>query len=215
MKKIMLADLMKDVVDSYLEERALRIKELLDQFNITESDAAKIVDNYSNEDTQYLIAKAMEDYDLDLGEAEMFVDDHPNESEWADYEAAAESLGVDITDLDDDDVENYMSMGGNNKGEIESSVGTIQWLYDNKAKIYAVYILTGSDNGLMYNVSPEIMSDWSNAESAGEYWNEYIRSNEEVEDSANSEEFPIGGCKPNPVDPQTVARFNTRFVAIS
>jgi hypothetical protein len=157
----------------------------------------------------------MEDYDLDLGEAEMFVDDHPNESEWADYEAAAESLGVDITDVDDDDVENYMSMGGNNKGEIESSVGTIQWLYDNKAKIYAVYILTGSDNGLMYNVSPEIMSDWSNAESAGEYWNEYIRSNEEVEDSANSEEFPIGGCKPNPVDPQTVARFNTRFVAIS
>jgi len=215
MKKILIADVMKDVVDSYLEERALRIKDLLDQFNITEDDAIKIVDNYSNEDTQYLIAKAMEDYDLDLGEAEMFVDDHPNESEWADYEAAAESLGVDITDVDDDDVENYMSMGGNNKGEIESSVGTIQWLYDNKAKIYAVYILTGSDNGLMYNVSPEIMSDWSNAESAGEYWNEYIRSNEEVEDSANSEEFPIGGCKPNPVDPQTVARFNTRFVAIS
>jgi glycosyltransferase involved in cell wall biosynthesis len=66
MKKILIADVMKDVVDSYLEERALRIKELLDQFNITKDDATKIVDNYNDPDTQYLIAKAMEESDIFL-----------------------------------------------------------------------------------------------------------------------------------------------------
>ena len=48
MKKILIADVIKDITDSYLEERALRIKELTDQFNITEDDATNIVDNYSD-----------------------------------------------------------------------------------------------------------------------------------------------------------------------
>lgn len=166
-----------------------------------------------------LINRAKADYDINDSEAERFVDNFPNQSTWADVEETAESLGVDITDVDDDDVENYMEMGGISKGELESSVGLIQWLYDNKAKAYIVYMIVSGigdqKRELMYNVSPEVMREWSKSDSMGEYWNEFIRSNEEIENDADSEDFPIGGCKPNPVEPQIVARFNTRFVAIS
>jgi hypothetical protein len=165
-----------------------------------------------------LIARAQERYNLNDSEAERFVDNFPNESTWADVEEVAESLGLDITDVEDDDVENYMEMGGVAKGELESSVGPIQWLYDNKAKVYIVYmILKSTDNprDIIYNIEPKIMKDWTNSDSMGEYWNQYIRSNKDIEESASSSDFPIGGCNDNLLDPSTVSRFNTRFVAIS
>ena len=198
MKKILIADVMKDVVDSYLEERALRIKELLDQFNITEDDATKIVDNYSNEDTQYLIAKAMEDYDLDLGEAEMFVDDHPNESTWADYESAAEAMGVDITDVDDDDVE-ALNMAGA-KGDIESSSGPIRYKYILGLGYMVHLVLNGKD--IMYqNIEPDVMSDWINSDSAGNYYLDNIRS--KVRDDQE-----LCGCNDNLCEPTDVSQMD-------
>jgi predicted transcriptional regulator len=165
-----------------------------------------------------LINRAKEAYDLNDSESERFVDNFPNESTWADVEEVAESLGLDITDVEDDDVENYMEMGGVAKGELESSVGPIQWLYDNKAKAYIVYmVLTLNDRprDIIYNIEPSIMKEWTDSESMGEYWNQYIRSNASIEESASSSDFPIGGCNDNLLDPSTVSRFNTRFVAIS
>ncbi len=164
------------------------------------------------------ILRAMEKYSLNRANAEQFVDNFPNESTWADVEATAESLGVDITDVEDDDVENYMEMGGMAKGELESSVGPIQWLYDNKAKAYIVYmVLTLNDKprDIIYNIEPSIMKEWIDSESMGEYWNNRIRSNKDIENAASSSDFPIGGCNDNLLDPSTVSRFNTRFVAIS
>jgi hypothetical protein len=164
-----------------------------------------------------LIARAAEEFDLNDSEAERFVDNFPNQSTWADAEVAAESLGVGITDVDDDDIENYMSMGGN-KGEMDSSVGPIQWIYDNKAKAYIVYmVVTTSDKprDIIYNIEPDVMKEWINSESMGEYWNDAIRSNKDIEDKASSSDFPIGGCNANILDPSVVRRFNTRFVAIS
>jgi len=165
-----------------------------------------------------LINRAKREYDLNDSEAERFVDNFPNQSTWADVEATAESLGVDIADVEDDDVENYMEMGGINKGELESSVGPIQWLYDNKAKAYIVYmVLTLNDKprDIIYNIEPSIMKEWIDSESMGEYWNNRIRSNKDIENAASSSDFPIGGCNDNLLDPSTVSRFNTRFVAIS
>ena len=107
-----------------------------------------------------LINRAKERYNLNDSEAERFVDNFPNESTWADVEETAESLGVDVTDVEDDDVENYMEMGGMNKGELESSVGPIQWLYDNKAKVYIVYMvlkLSEKPRDIIYNIEPSIM----------------------------------------------------------
>jgi predicted transcriptional regulator len=165
-----------------------------------------------------LINKAKERYNLNDSEAERFVDNFPNESTWADVEEVAESLGLDITDVEDDDVENYMEMGGIAKGELESSVGPIQWLYDNKAKAYIVYmVLTLNDRprDIIYNIEPSIMKEWTDSESMGDYWNNKIRSNQDIENAASSSDFPIGGCNDNLLDPSTVSRFNTRFVAIS
>jgi hypothetical protein len=165
-----------------------------------------------------LIQIAMEKYNLNESEATRFVDNFPNQSTWADAEATAESLAVGIEEIEDDDVENYMEMGGIAKGELESSVGPIQWLYDNKAKAYIVYmVLTLNDRprDIIYNIEPSIMKEWNDSESMGEYWNQYIRSNASIEESASSSDFPIGGCNDNLLDPSTVSRFNTRFVAIS
>ena len=165
-----------------------------------------------------LINKAKEKYNLNDSEAERFVDNFPNESTWADVEATAESLGLDITDVEDDDVENYMEMGGKAKGELESSVGPIQWLYDNKAKAYIVYMvlkLSEKPRDIIYNIEPSIMKEWTDSESMGEYWNNKIRSNQDIENAASSSDFPIGGCNDNLLDPSIVSRFNTRFVAIS
>ena len=165
-----------------------------------------------------LIQKAMDRYNINKSEATRFVDNFPNESTWADVEETAESLGVDVTDVEDDDVENYMEMGGMNKGELKSSVGPIQWLYDNKAKVYIVYMVVttmGGPRNMIYNIEPSIMKEWTDSESMGEYWNNKIRSNQDIENAASSSDFPIGGCNDNLLDPSTVSRFNTRFVAIS
>ena len=167
---------------------------------------------------QDLIEIAMELYNINRSEAERFVDNFPNQSTWADVEEVAESLGVDVTDVEDDDVENYMEMGGMNKGELDSSVGPIQWLYDNKAKAYIVYMLvtaSGKPRDVIYNIEPSVMKEWTDSESMGEYWNSQIRSNKDIENAASSSDFPIGGCNDNLLEPSTVSRFNTRFVAIS
>jgi len=156
-----------------------------------------------------LINRAKIEYDLNDSEAERFVDNYPNQSTWADVEATAESLGVDITDVEDDDVENYMEMGGNNKGELESSVGPIQWLYDNKLKAYLILMLLG-DTPVMYKLNTEQMKDWTDSESMGEYYNSYIRGNTGIEDPEHS-----CGCGPNPCEPEQVDIFTTKFDSIS
>ena len=184
----MIADLIKAVKEEYREERTLRIKELLDQFKITKEDATHIVDNYKDKNTQYLIAMAMEDYDLNLGEAEMFVDDHPNESTWADYEAAAEALGVDITDVDDDDVENLnliWDLGGSigkTYSTIESSIGKVHPWYDPILKSLMILIIFDLGNPANYPVSSDELNRITGSGSFGKYYSENIRNNEAYSD---------------------------------
>jgi hypothetical protein len=208
MQKYMVADLVKDLKQD-------QIKYLLDNYNIDRSDAEYIVDNYQDTYIQDLIAKAMDVYGLNMRNAEEFVDNYPNESAWADVEATAESLGVDIDEVDDDDVENYMAMGRVNKGDLQSSIGPIQWVYDNKLKAYLILAYLTFEVGkepkeVMYKLNPEQFRNWFNSESIGEYWNQNIRANAEIEDDEWS-----CGCNPNPCDPQNVSRFNTKFVSIS
>jgi len=159
-----------------------------------------------------LIQIAMEEYNLNESEATRFVDNFPNQSTWADVEATADSLGVDVTDIEDDDIESYMEMGGN-KGVMESSIGPIQWIYDNTEKAYIIYMVLETAKGprdIMYKLDPNMMKDWNNYDSTGEYYNKFIRGNESIEDPEHS-----CGCGPNPCEPQQVDRFNTRFVSIS
>ena len=162
-----------------------------------------------------LIAKAIKRYGLNKSEATRFVDNFPNESTWPDAEATAESLGVGIEEVEDDDVENYMEMGGN-KGEIESSIGPIQWAYDNKLKAYLIYMVLETSKGpkdIMYKLDPIMMKEWKSFAvdgSSGEYYNKFIKGNSDIEDS----EFSCG-CNPNPCEPQQVDRFKQKFSSIS
>ena len=102
---------------------------------------------------------------------------------------------------------------------MKSSAGPIQWIYDNKAKAYIVYMVVRTKNDqprdIIYNIEPDVMKEWIDSKSMGEHWNNNIRSNKDIEDKASSSDFPIGGCNDNLLDPSTVSRFNTRFVAIS
>jgi hypothetical protein len=158
-----------------------------------------------------LVLAAMEEYDLNRANAEIFVDNFPNQSTWADVEEVAESLGVDITDVEDDDVENYMDMGGA-KGEIESSSGIIQWIYDNTLKAYVVLMMI-EENALMYLIDNNMMKEWINSDSAGVYYNNNIRGNEQIESQGKSSGVPCG-CGPNPCEQGKIDQFNNRYSSI-
>ena len=189
MKKYMVADLIKAVEDEQAKERTKRIKDLIDTYGIAKTDAEYIVDNYSDYTQQDLIAKAMENYDLNLGEAEMFVDDHPNESAWADYEAAAEALGVEITDVDDDDVENLMSLwdlagsrGDKPYSTIDSSIGKVHPWYDHVLKSLMVLIIFNDGNPANYPISQSELKEITSTGSFGKYYSDKMRSNESYSD---------------------------------
>ncbi len=124
----------------------------------------------------------------------------------------AESLGAEPGDVEDDDVENYLSMGGN-KGVIESSIGPIQWVYDNTEKAYLIYMVLETakePRDIMYRVDPEIMKDWKDSRSKGEYYNQFIKGNTDIEDPNIS-----CGCGPNPCEPQQIDSFKNKFASIS
>lgn len=196
----MVADLVKDLKQD-------QIKYLLDNYNIDRSDAEYIVDNYQDTYIQDLIAKAMDVYGLNMRNAEEFVDNYPNESAWADVEETAESLGVDIDEVDDDDVENYMAMGRVNKGDLQSSIGPIQWVYDNKLKAYSVYLILQDTPVIYWGLELEQMQDWVDSESMGEYYNDNIR--DEIDDSQGC------GCKDDPCTQEEIDTFTTMYDSIS
>ena len=199
MKKYMIADLIKAVEDEQAIERIKRIKDLLDTYGIAQTDAEYIVDNYSKYTQQDLIAKAMESYNLNIGDAEMFVDDYPNESEWAELEGIAEELGIDITDVEPDDVENINS-AGSAKGTIDTSMGIVKYIYNHPLQTYSILLLVDG-NPLMYNnIEPYMMNDMINAESFGSYYNDNLRKNDSYEGC---------GCKANVCEPTDIAIFSS------
>jgi hypothetical protein len=135
-----------------------------------------------------------------------------NEADRAQREEVAWSLGVEPGDVDDDDVENYNSMGGN-KGQFDSSVGKIEWLYEHIGKAYLVLMVLETSKGpvnVMYKLSPQMMKDWKDSDSIGEYYNMIIKGNEDIEDPEIS-----CGCGPNPCEPQQIATFKEKYFSIS
>ena len=181
MKKYMIADLVKDITDSYLDQRNEDILAEMNRSDVDEPTAAYLVDNWSSE--------ADRDQVLQV----------------------AESLGLDPQDVEDDDVENYMEMGWAN-GEIESSSGIIQWIYDNKLKAYIVLMMI-EENALMYLIDNNMMKEWINSDSAGGYYNDKIRGNKQIESQGESSDVPCG-CGPNPCEQGKIDQFNSRYNSI-
>ncbi len=127
-------------------------------------------------------------------------------------EEVAESLGVEPGDVDDDDVENYLSMGGN-KGDMQSSIGPIQWIYDNTLKAYIVYLILETAKGprdIIYRLDRDMMKEWKDSSSIGEHYNNIIRGNKDIEDPSTS-----CGCGPNPCEPGQIDQFKNKYASLS
>lgn len=215
MKKYMIADLVKDLrsdsIDLYLNRWNLKKTDLKEIESLSEEYYKDSLETISLSQLEYpfIMLYLINEYHASSAEAFYLVENWNNEAEWRDVIATAEALKISIEDVQDDDVENVMSMGGKAKGELESSVGLIQWLYDNVAKAFIVYMLLGK-RPVMYKITPELMKDWNNSDSMGEYYNLYIRGNSDLEDPSIS-----CGCGPNPCEQDQVDQFKARHSLIS
>lgn len=137
------------------------------------------------------ILEAMSRYSMNRANATIFVDNFPNKSTWQDVEETAELYGVDITDVDDDMVEAYLSFneeekvylmenGGipKAKGELDSSLGKILWWFNIALGTFILTTVFKNGNTAQYPISVSELREVRNADSFGEYFNKNIRGNE-------------------------------------
>jgi hypothetical protein len=149
-----------------------------------------------------LILEAMSRYDLDRANAQIFVDNFPNSSTWADVEATAEFYGVGILAVEDDMVEAYLSfeeeeqimvmeLGGipEAKGELDSSLGKILFWFNIALGTFMLTTIFKNGNPAQYPISVSELKEIRNAESFGEYFNKNIRG-----DSLYSDKDGSCGC---------------------
>lgn len=181
----MIADLVKDLNNSYLEERALRIKDLTDQYNITEDDAIKIVDNYINYDDQENIAQIMDRYNCTVTQAMDFYDTYPNPVEWDDVDATADALDIDPLDVTPDDVEAFSEISdmGGSRGyyPIDSSIGT-GYIYYAKSYGWALLLIFADGHPANYPISKEEAMNIRYSDSLGTYYNQNMRNDDQYSD---------------------------------
>jgi hypothetical protein len=146
-----------------------------------------------------LIDKAKKRYNLNDSEAERYVDNFPNESDWPDVEATAELYGVDITDVDDDMVEAYLSfseeeivyimeLGGipEAKGEIDSSLGKVIYWFNIALGVFILTTVFDEGNPAQYPLTVSELKEIRKAESFGTYFNKNIRANPAYSDKEGS-----------------------------
>jgi hypothetical protein len=195
MKKFLVADIVKAIS----EEDAKMLVNLIRDFKVDISQAKEMLN-------------LMQQEKVNDSEAYYLTENWDSEAEYRDVMETADALNIGIEDVQDDDVESVMD-GAGSKDEAESSIGIIQWFYDNKLKAYIVYImLTDNSNpdkaptDVLYRISPEMMKEWSDSSSMGEYYNNNIRGNISLEDPNIS-----CGCGPNPCEQGQIDQFNQKF----
>jgi hypothetical protein len=149
-----------------------------------------------------IIQRAMDRFNLNESDAKIFVDNYSNESDWDQVAEAADALNVDITDITPDDVEAMNEAGAS--GDIESSSGPIRYKYILGIGYIVHLVLNGKD--IMYqNIDPQTMSDWINADSAGNYYLDNIRGNKTL----NGRPIELCGCNANVCKAADIAQINS------
>jgi hypothetical protein len=199
MKKFLVADIVKAIS----EEDAKMLVNLIRDFKVDISQAKEMLN-------------LMQQEKVNDSEAYYLTENWDSEAEYRDVMETADALNIGIEDVQDDDVESVMD-GAGSKDEAESSIGIIQWFYDNKLKAYIVYImLTDNSNpdkaptDVLYRISPDMMKEWSDSSSMGEYYNNNIRGNISLEDPNIS-----CGCGPNPCEQGQIDQFKSNFDRVS
>jgi len=146
-----------------------------------------------------LIDRASKRFSINESESEVLVDNFPNEATWPDVEATAEFYGVDITDVDDDMVEAYLSfseeeiayvmeLGGipEAKGEIDSSLGKVIYWFNIALGVFILTTVFDEGNPAQYPLTVSELKEIRKAESFGTYFNKNIRANPAYSDKEGS-----------------------------
>ena len=146
-----------------------------------------------------LIDRASKRFSINESESEILVDNFPNEATWPDVEATAELYGVDITDVDDDMVEAYLSfseeeiayvmeLGGipEAKGEIDSSLGKVIYWFNIALGVFILTTVFDEGNPAQYPLTVSELKEIRKAESFGTYFNKNIRANPAYSDKEGS-----------------------------
>jgi hypothetical protein len=134
---------------------------------------------------KFMVADLVKDT-MGLSQSEYdYLRENWDESEWQDVMAAAEALEQGIEDTTDDDVEEYLSTGG--QEEIETSMGNAFFKWDNIAKAYVLYMFLdmGQDSKcsgvqIYNNITRDMILEMKNS-SFGEYYNDNLRKNTNYE----------------------------------
>ena len=123
-----------------------------------------------------------------------------NEADRAQREEVAEVLGVDPGDVSDDDVENYLSMGG--VGKIESSAATFVYKLAIGTGLYYLWATFPNGKVVMYqNLEPDKIKGI--IENGGAYYVNNIRIDSEEPDPSNP--YVGCGCEHNLCSPAQIA----------
>ena len=176
MKKLMVADLVKDArsdsINTYMKRWSISKDDLLKVDKLSKEYYNDNLDKISLSEIEYpfQIQYLMNKESLNSDEAYYLVDNWNSEAEWLDVMKTAEDLNVGIEDVEDDDVEMVMELGGV-KGEIESSLGKVFYWYN---IALGTYLLTTE------------LQEIRSSESFGEYFNKNIRANSKYSDKEGS-----------------------------
>jgi hypothetical protein len=155
MKKIMMADVIKAVVD----ERDLAIKEIADIWDITIDEATYLYDNYPNETDQRQVLETAEALDIPITDVED--DDVENLQELWDLAG---------------------SQGNQPYSTIESSIGKVHPWYDHVLKSLMILIIFSDGHPANYPISREDLAQLTQASSFGKAFNEKFRNNPQYSD---------------------------------
>jgi hypothetical protein len=96
-----------------------------------------------------------------------------DKNRWEDVINAADELNVDITDIDEEDIDNVEEMGAS--GSIGSSMGDIEYEYDPDSDAYEVDISFNRGGSANYQLDPDTLLEFDAG--GGTYYNANIRGN--------------------------------------
>jgi hypothetical protein len=128
-------------------------------------------------------------WDISYREAECLYDNYPNQADHRQVIETAEALGIDICDVEPDDVENLQtlwdlagSQGNKPYSTIESSIGKVHPWYDYVLKSLMILIIFNDGNPANYPISKEDLAEATQYGSFGQFFNKKLRNNDKYSD---------------------------------
>jgi hypothetical protein len=123
-------------------------------------------------DKEQEIIAISERFNIDIEDADYLYSNF-DKNRWEDVINTADELNVDITDIDEEDIDNVEEMGSS--GSIGSSMGDIEYEYDPDSDAYEVDISFNRGGSANYQLDPDALLEFDAG--GGTYYNANIRGN--------------------------------------